>query len=61
MLGQDRSVWLQVANGLESLADTGRSVWAEPAAVRKVLGELLGVFPVTHAAEPIRTLGCIPE
>jgi hypothetical protein len=48
MLGQDRSVWLQVANGVKSLAENGRGVWAEPAAVRKVLGELLGVFPVTH-------------
>ncbi len=48
MLGRDRSVWLRVAPGVESLAENGRGVWVEPAAVRKALGELLGVFPITQ-------------
>jgi hypothetical protein len=48
MLGQDRSVWLQVTHAVESLAEQGHRVWAEPAAVQKALGELLSVFPVTH-------------
>ncbi len=43
-----RAVWLRVANGVESLSDAGSAVWREPAQTRKALGELLGVFPVTH-------------
>ncbi len=43
-----RAVWLRVANGVESLSGAGSRVWHEPAQTRKALGELLGVFPVTH-------------
>lgn len=61
MLGRDRSVWLQVAHGVESLAEGGGGVWREPAAVRKALGELLGVFPATHVQVDLAALLRAPE
>ena len=42
-----RVVWLRVGAGLASLAGDDR-LWSEPAAVRKALLELVGVFPATH-------------
>lgn len=40
-----RRAWIGVRRGVESLAPRGEAVWTEPAAVRKALGELLGVLP----------------
>lgn len=46
--GRQRSVWLRVAAGIETLSGVGRSVWNEPAAGRNALRELLSVLPATH-------------
>jgi hypothetical protein len=45
--GRQRSVWLRVASGIETLSGLGRSVWNEPAAGRNALRELLSVLPAT--------------
>ena len=49
MGGADRSIWLRVANGVESLSGQGPRVWNEPPAVANSLRELLSVLPLTHA------------
>jgi hypothetical protein len=49
MPGADRSIWLRVANGVESLSGQGPRVWNEPPAVANALRELLSVLPLTHA------------
>jgi hypothetical protein len=46
--GRQRSVWLRVGAGIETLSGVGRVVWNEPAAVRNALRELLSALPVTH-------------
>jgi hypothetical protein len=46
--GRQRSVWLRVAAGIETLSGVGRGVWNEPAAGRNALRELLSVLPATH-------------
>ncbi|MBI2962163.1 MAG: hypothetical protein HYY35_00285 [Deltaproteobacteria bacterium] len=48
MLRGERTVWVRVAHGLESLSGLGARVWNEPAAVRNALRELLSVLPLTH-------------
>lgn len=48
MLRGERTVWVRVANGLESLSGLGAKVWNEPAAVRNALREMLSVLPLTH-------------
>ena len=48
MAGADRSIWLRVANGVESLSGEGPRVWNEPPAVANALRELLSVLPITH-------------
>jgi len=48
MAGADRSIWLRVANGVESLSGQGPRVWNEPPAVANALRELLSVLPITH-------------
>ena len=48
MLEINKTVWIALAHGVESVADAGAGVWREPAAVRKALGELLGVLALTH-------------
>jgi hypothetical protein len=46
--GKQRSVWLRVASGIETLSGIGCRVWNEPAASRNSLRELLSVLPLTH-------------
>jgi hypothetical protein len=46
--GRQRSVWLRVGAGVETLSGVGRTVWNEPAAARNALRELLSVLPATH-------------
>jgi hypothetical protein len=46
--GRQRSIWLRVASGIETLSGLGRGVWNEPAAGRNALRELLSVLPATH-------------
>ncbi len=46
--GRQRSVWLRVGAGIETLSGVGRNVWNEPAAGRNALRELLSVLPATH-------------
>ena len=48
MAGADPSIWLAVANGVESLSGQGPRVWNEPPAVANALRELLSVLPITH-------------
>ncbi len=48
MLEIDKTIWIGLARGVESVSGAGAAVWREPAAARKALGELLGVLPVTH-------------
>src|SRR5882757_912827 len=47
--GRERTVWIRVANGVETLSGIGPRVWNEPAAVRIALREMLPVLPITHA------------
>jgi len=56
MAGADRSIWLRVANGIESLAGQGPRVWNEPPAVANALRELLSVLPLTHAQIDLEAL-----
>lgn len=48
MVSRDRNVWLRIGGGLRKLVDRGADVWLDPAAVRRALLELQGVFPATH-------------
>ena len=48
MIDRDRIVWLRAARAIEVIHGAGAAVWAEPAAVRRSLADLLGVFPATH-------------
>ena len=48
MLEIDKTIWIGLARGVESVSGAGAAVWREPAAARKALGELLGVLPVTY-------------
>jgi hypothetical protein len=55
--GNERTVWLRVANGVEALSGLGAQVWNEPAAARNVLRELLSVLTTTHVEidlDPLR-------
>jgi hypothetical protein len=54
--GKQRSVWLRVASGIETLSGLGRGVWNEPAAGRNALRELLSVLPVTHVQVDLAAL-----
>jgi len=56
MAGADRSIWLRVANGVESLSGQGPRVWNEPPAVANALRELLSVLPITHVEIDLATL-----
>lgn len=44
----DRTIWLRVGAGVETLSGMGTAVWHEPAAVRNALREMLSVLPATH-------------
>ena len=46
--GNERTVWVRVANGVEALSGLGADVWNEPAAARNALRELFSVLTVTH-------------
>lgn len=48
MLQIDKTIWVGVAHGVESVSGAGAAVWQNPAAARKALGELIGVLPVSH-------------
>ncbi len=48
MLEIDKTIWVGLVHGVESVSGAGAAVWRDPAAARKALGELLGVLPVTH-------------
>jgi hypothetical protein len=54
--GKQRSVWVRVATGIETLSGLGRGVWNEPAAGRNALRELLSVLPVTHVQVDLAAL-----
>jgi hypothetical protein len=54
--GKQRSFWLRVASGIETLSGLGRGVWNEPAASRNALRELLSVLPVTHVQVDLAAL-----
>jgi hypothetical protein len=54
--GRQRSVWLRVGAGIETLSGVGRSVWNEPASARNALRELLSVFPATHVQIDLASL-----
>ena len=56
MGGADRSLWLRVTNGVESLSGQGPRVWNEPPAVANALRELLSVLPLTHAQIDLEAL-----
>ena len=55
--GKERTVWLRVANGVETLSGLGAEVWTEPAAARNALRELFSVLTLTHVEidlDPLR-------
>jgi hypothetical protein len=55
--GNERTVWVRVANGVEALSGLGADVWNEPAAARNALRELFSVLTVTHVEidlDPLR-------
>jgi hypothetical protein len=54
--GRQRSVWLRVGAGIETLSGVGRSVWNEPASARNALRELLSVLPATHVQIDLASL-----
>jgi len=53
---RQRSVWLRVGAGVETLSGVGRAVWNEPAAARNALRELLSVLPATHVQLDLASL-----
>jgi hypothetical protein len=55
---KDRSIWLRVGAGVETLSGMGRAVWNEPAAVRNALREMLSVLPATHLQIDLGSLRC---
>ncbi|HYA34473.1 MAG TPA: hypothetical protein VEF03_02585 [Candidatus Binataceae bacterium] len=48
MLAFEKTIWISLTHGIDSVSGIGASVWSDPAMVRKALGEILGVLPVTH-------------
>jgi hypothetical protein len=54
--GRQRSIWLRVGAGVETLSGVGRAVWNEPAAARNALRELLSVLPATHVQIDLASL-----
>ncbi len=48
MLEIDKTIWIGLAHGVQSVSGKGAAVWRDAAAMRKALGELVSVLPVTH-------------
>jgi hypothetical protein len=49
MLDFKRTIWIDLAHAVESVAPAGQRVWDDPASVRKTLGDIVAVLPLTHA------------
>lgn len=57
MIGElERTVWIRVGPGVETLSGMGPAVWNEPAAVRNALREMLSVLPATHLQVDLASL-----
>src|SRR5262245_62229451 len=54
--GRQRSVWLRVGAGVETVSGIGRAVWNEPAAARNSIRELLSVLPATQVQIDLASL-----